>query len=73
MSASACAKKVTVTELPEIAPVASLGQIANNGTNRARKFKMEGSSEQQQINERELASAKKVEVSELREIAQVAS
>ena len=52
-SASVRAKKVQVSELHEIAPVASLGKIKNIGSDNARKFKKECSREQRQINERE--------------------
>ena len=39
MSTSTRAKKVGVSELREIAPVASVGQIIKIGTDRAQKFK----------------------------------
>ena len=54
-SVSADAKKVRVSELREIAPIAALGQINNIGSERARKFKKECSREQLQINERKRA------------------
>ena len=55
MSTSAHAKVVAVSELPEIAPVASIGQINNIGCDHMSKFKKEGSREQRQNNKRERA------------------
>ena len=52
------AKKVVVSELHEIALVASLGQINNIGSDRVRKFKMECSQVQWQIKESERAREK---------------
>ena len=71
-SASVHAKKVEVLVLREIAPVASLGQINNIGSDRARKFRKEGCREQRKIM-RQTARAKKAAVSKLRESALVAS
>ena len=58
MSTSARAKKVVASELREIAPIVSLGQINNIGIDRAQKFKKECSQEQRQINERESVGEK---------------
>ena len=60
---SKCAKNVAVLDLREIAPVESIGQINNIGSDRAQKFKKDVSRDQRQINERNCARAKKVAIS----------
>ena len=57
-NANARAKKVVVLELHEIALIASLDQINNIGSNRARKFKKECTWEQRQIEEHERSREK---------------
>ena len=71
-SVSARVKKVVATELCEIAPIVSLGQINNIGSDRLRKFKKDHPQEQRQINKHE-RTREKVAVLELREIAPIVS